>query len=150
MQEIFTVIHILTALAIIVLVLLQHGRGADAGASFGGGSSGSFFGSRGPATFLARVTTILGATFFLTSIALAYIATHSVERKSVIEKLQGDEKPLTTEKEEISIPPKPAAMDGEGFPENPDIPVRPQSAAEEENSLSESSKPSSQQENRVE
>ena len=70
------VVHVLTALAIIGLVLLQHGKGADMGAAFGSGASGSLFGSSGSANFLSRTTAILAAIFFVTSLGLAYVATH--------------------------------------------------------------------------
>ncbi len=67
--------HVLVALAIIGLVLLQHGKGADMGSGFGGGASGSLFGATGSANFLSRTTAVLAAVFFLMSLALAYIAT---------------------------------------------------------------------------
>lgn len=70
------VIHVLTALGIIGLVLLQHGKGADMGAGFGAGASGSLFGATGSANFLSRTTAVLAVVFFLTSLGLAYIATH--------------------------------------------------------------------------
>ena len=69
-------VHVLVALAIIFLVLLQHGKGADMGAAFGSGSSGSLFGATGSANFLSRTTAALAAVFFLTSLGLAYVATH--------------------------------------------------------------------------
>jgi len=68
------VIHLLMALGLIVLVLMQQGKGAEAGASFGAGASGTVFGSRGSATFLSRFTAILAAVFFATSLGLAYFA----------------------------------------------------------------------------
>lgn len=67
-------VHILVALAIIALVLMQHGKGADMGAAFGSGASGSLFGASGSANFLSRTTGVLAAIFFLTSLSLAYIA----------------------------------------------------------------------------
>jgi preprotein translocase subunit SecG len=70
------VLHVVVALAIIGLVLLQHGKGADVGASFGGGSSGSLFGATGSANFLSRTTAVLAAIFFASSLALAYLASH--------------------------------------------------------------------------
>ena len=70
------VVHVVTALAIIGLVLLQHGKGADMGAAFGSGSSGSLFGATGSANFLSRTTAVLAAIFFATSLGLAYVATH--------------------------------------------------------------------------
>jgi preprotein translocase subunit SecG len=69
-------VHVLVALAIIFLVLLQHGKGADMGAAFGGGSSGSLFGATGSANFLSRTTAALAVVFFITSLGLGYIATH--------------------------------------------------------------------------
>jgi preprotein translocase subunit SecG len=68
------VVHVLTALAIIGLVLLQHGKGADVGAAFGSGASGSLFGATGSANFLSRTTAIIAVVFFVTSLGLAYIA----------------------------------------------------------------------------
>jgi preprotein translocase subunit SecG len=69
-------VHVLVAVGIIFLVLLQHGKGADMGAAFGSGSSGSLFGATGSANFLSRTTAALAAVFFLTSLSLAYLATH--------------------------------------------------------------------------
>ena len=70
------IVHVVAALGIIGLVLLQHGKGADVGAAFGSGASGSLFGASGSANFLSRATAILAAVFFLTSLSLAYLATH--------------------------------------------------------------------------
>lgn len=70
------VFHVLVALTVIGLVLLQHGKGADMGSGFGGGSSGSLFGATGSANFLSRATAVLATVFFLTSLGLAYLATH--------------------------------------------------------------------------
>lgn len=67
-------VHILVALVIIGLVLVQHGKGADMGAAFGSGASGSLFGASGSANFLSRMTGILAAVFFVTSLTLAYVA----------------------------------------------------------------------------
>jgi preprotein translocase subunit SecG len=73
MKEILLVIHVLTAVALVGLVLLQQGKGADMGAAFGGGASQTLFGARGSATFLSRMTAILAAVFFATSLALAWV-----------------------------------------------------------------------------
>ena len=69
-------VHILVALAIIGLVLMQHGKGADMGAAFGSGASGSLFGASGSANFLSRTTGVLAAVFFATSLTLAYVASN--------------------------------------------------------------------------
>jgi preprotein translocase subunit SecG len=65
-------VQILTALGMIGLILLQHGKGADMGAAFGGGASGSLFGATGSANFLSRTTAVLAAVFFVCTLALAY------------------------------------------------------------------------------
>ncbi|MBT9522740.1 MAG: preprotein translocase subunit SecG [Dechloromonas sp.] len=67
-------VHILVAIVIIGLVLMQHGKGADMGAAFGSGASGSLFGATGSANFLSRTTGVLAAVFFATSLTLAYVA----------------------------------------------------------------------------
>lgn len=70
------IVDVVVALALIGLVLLQHGKGADVGAAFGGGASGSLFGASGSANFLSRTTAVLAVVFFLTTFALAYIGSH--------------------------------------------------------------------------
>jgi preprotein translocase subunit SecG len=82
-------IHVLVAISIIFLVLLQHGKGADMGAAFGSGSSGSLFGATGSANFLSRTTAALAAVFFLTSLGLAYLATHRPQTTGVGSVMQG-------------------------------------------------------------
>jgi len=75
LTTVLIVCHVLVALAIIGLVLLQHGKGADMGSGFGGGASGSLFGATGSANFLSRATAVLAALFFILSLSLAYFAT---------------------------------------------------------------------------
>lgn len=92
-------IHVLVGLGVIGLVLVQHGKGADMGAAFGGGASGSLFGSSGSANFLSRTTAILATVFFITSLGLSYIAGHrpaqpsSVMEQPVQSTPAGDAKP---------------------------------------------------------
>ncbi|MEE9334413.1 MAG: preprotein translocase subunit SecG [Granulosicoccaceae bacterium] len=74
MQQIALVIHVALAIGVIGLVLIQHGKGADAGAAFGSGASSTVFGARGSASFLTKLTTILAGLFFLTSLTLFYLA----------------------------------------------------------------------------
>ncbi len=74
MEFIVWVVHVLVALAVIGLVLMQHGKGADMGAAFGSGSSGSLFGASGSANFLSRTTAVLATAFFLTSMGLTYFS----------------------------------------------------------------------------
>ncbi|MDD5176013.1 MAG: preprotein translocase subunit SecG [Sterolibacterium sp.] len=72
-------LHILIGISVIGLVLIQHGKGADMGAAFGGGASGSLFGASGSANFMSRTTGVLAALFFLTSLSLSYMATNRVK-----------------------------------------------------------------------
>lgn len=73
MQQLILVIHVLAAVCLIVLVLLQHGKGADAGAAFGSGASQTMFGSAGSLPFLVKVTAILATIFFISSLTLGYM-----------------------------------------------------------------------------
>ncbi|MEH6387480.1 preprotein translocase subunit SecG [Pseudomonas profundi] len=79
-ETVVIVIHLVAAIALVGLVLIQQGKGADAGASFGSGASGTVFGSQGSATFLSRLTGALAAVFFLTSLGLAYYASDYAAR----------------------------------------------------------------------
>ncbi len=76
LQSVIVFIHAVLALGIIGVVLMQKGKGADAGAGFGSGASGTVFGARGSATFLSKTTSILAGLFFVTSLSLAYLAAH--------------------------------------------------------------------------
>ena len=80
------VLHVLAAMAVCGFVLLQHGKGADMGAAFGSGSSGSLFGAAGSANFLSRTTAILATVFFVTSIALTYFGSKHGVSQGVMEK----------------------------------------------------------------
>ncbi|MEM6513669.1 MAG: preprotein translocase subunit SecG [Pseudomonadota bacterium] len=76
-QQIVLAIHTLIAILITALVLLQRGKGADAGAGFGAGASGTVFGARGSASFFSRSTAVLATAFFMTSLGLAYLSVQS-------------------------------------------------------------------------
>jgi preprotein translocase subunit SecG len=78
-------LHVVAAVGVIGLVLLQHGKGADMGAAFGSGSSGSLFGASGSANFLSRSTAVLAAVFFFTSMGLTYMMSHKAPEGSVME-----------------------------------------------------------------
>ncbi|CAB3767701.1 preprotein translocase subunit SecG [Paraburkholderia solisilvae] len=79
LKTLIIVVQLLSALGIIGLVLLQHGKGADMGAAFGSGASGSLFGATGSANFLSRTTGVLAAIFFVTTLALTYIGAYHVK-----------------------------------------------------------------------
>lgn len=123
METALLIIHILVALGIVGLVLIQHGKGADAGAAFGagaaGGASGSVFGAQGSGNFLSRSTAMLATVFFLTSLSLAYLAKNVEGEKSLMERTQ--EAPV-----EQVVQPEPAETDAPVVPES-DVPVVPES-----------------------
>ncbi|HEX3380636.1 MAG TPA: preprotein translocase subunit SecG [Paraburkholderia sp.] len=78
-KTLIIVVQLLSALGVIGLVLLQHGKGADMGAAFGSGASGSLFGATGSANFLSRTTAVLAALFFVTTLALTYLGAYRVK-----------------------------------------------------------------------
>lgn len=84
MENLITVIHVLAAAGVIGLVLLQHGKGADMGAAFGSGASGSLFGVSGSSNFMSKATAACVVVFFATSLTLAYMASHRAGSGSVI------------------------------------------------------------------
>ncbi len=103
-------VHVVVAVAVIALVLLQHGKGADVGAAFGGGASGSVFGATGSANFLSRATALLAAIFFMTSLGLAYVASNKPGAGGTI-------------METVKPPPAPAGKASESKPAlKPDTP----------------------------
>jgi len=87
MYTILVVIQVLVAISLVALVLLQHGKGADAGAAFGSGASGTVFGARGSANFLSTATAWLAAAFFGISLALAYFVNARSESASLVDGL---------------------------------------------------------------
>ena len=88
LHSVLMVIHVFFAVAIIALVLFQRGKGADAGAGFGAGASGTVFGARGAGTALSRTTAILAAVFMITSLSLAYMGTREATApRSVLDEL---------------------------------------------------------------
>ncbi len=88
METIVWFVHILASLAVVGLVLLQHGKGADMGAAFGSGASGSLFGVSGSANLLSRATAIAVTVFFITSLTLAFFANHDGKSASVVKAQQ--------------------------------------------------------------
>ena len=116
--NVLIVAHVLVALVIIGLVLLQHGKGADMGSGFGGGASGSLFGATGSANFLSRTTAILATIFFILSLALAYFATKKPVESGggVIDAVKS--RPAVQEKKAAAEEkPKPPAPQGKEVPQ---------------------------------
>lgn len=87
------VVHVLVAIALIALILIQHGKGADAGAAFGSGASATVFGSQGAGSFLTRTTAVLATVFFLTSLSLAYLVRQADVPASVVDAVPAE--PMT-------------------------------------------------------
>lgn len=79
------IFHVFLAVGLIVLILIQRGKGAEAGAAFGAGASGTVFGARGSASFLTRATAVLATMFFFTSLGLAFLSGQRPEAQSVME-----------------------------------------------------------------
>jgi preprotein translocase subunit SecG len=114
LENIVWSIHVIAAVVMVVLVLLQQGKGADMGAAFGSGSAGSVFGASGSANFMSRSTALIATVFFCTSLGLTYISTNRTEDAGVmsrmgevIESSEVSSSPaLTTEDEsELTEPP---------------------------------------------
>ena len=112
------VIHVFVSLALILIVLLQTGKGADIGAAFGGGSSQTLFGSGGASSFLSKLTTIVAVVFMLTSLVLAYISgqrsTSSVMSDVVIPRTEQTQQApaLPPVKPEATLPAEPEPASG--------------------------------------
>lgn len=127
-QTTFLIIHTIIALSIIGLVLLQRGKGADAGAAFGAGASGTVFGARGSSSFFSRATAVLAAAFFATSLTLAYL---SSQRTTGPESLLENAPAVETEQALPAAPPAdeqlpavlPELEDAEPAAEDPGLPV---------------------------
>ncbi len=84
-ESMLLALHVIVAVALIGFVLLQHGKGADMGAAFGSGTSGSLFGAAGSANFLSRTTSILATVFFLSSLGLTYLAANRGAPKDLMQ-----------------------------------------------------------------
>ncbi len=85
MQQLIIVLHVLVAVCLVSLVLLQHGKGADMGAAFGSGASNTMFGSAGSTPFLMKVTAILAVAFFVTSLSLGYLASREQKQQNAMD-----------------------------------------------------------------
>ena len=111
LQTLAVVFHVLLAFAIVGLVLLQRGKGADAGADFGAGASGTVFGARGSASFLSRTTAVLATLFFLTSLGLSYLFSQQQAPTSVFDTVQqqAPAQPAPATQQSQPLPALPAA-----------------------------------------
>jgi preprotein translocase subunit SecG len=105
METIVWVVHVIAALGVIGLVLLQHGKGADMGAAFGSGASGSLFGVSGSANLLSRATAAVVTVFFITSMSLAYLSGKESGRTSVVAGTQQTSQQQKTDGEAAPVAP---------------------------------------------
>ena len=108
METFILVVNVASAVSVIVLVLLQHGKGADMGAAFGSGSSGSLFGASGSANFLSRTTGVLAAVFFVSTLGLTYLSGNTSESEGVMENVMSDQSSVTAETTPVAAPQVPA------------------------------------------
>ena len=129
MLTIVLIIHMLVALTLIGLILIQRGKGADIGAAFGSGASQTVFGSQGSASFLTRTTAILATVFFITSLSLGYLYSQRVEQKSVTDLMQQPAIEMPEAPATPSDVPVPAGS-GEVSDMPMDVPVVPEHEAE--------------------
>jgi preprotein translocase subunit SecG len=128
MQTVLVVVHLFLAVGVIGLVLMQHGKGADAGAAFGSGSSGTVFGAAGSANFLSRATALLATLFFLTSLGMGWFSMQSVDRPGLmIEDTRPAVEIPVSEPEPVSeVPAIPGVVSGSAV----EVPVIPPAASE--------------------
>jgi preprotein translocase subunit SecG len=131
LRTIVLTVHLVAACFIIGLVLLQKGKGAEAGTGFGAGASATVFCSRGSSNFLSHATAVLVALFFATSLTLAYLAGHRAPPTSLLEQTAGDTTtaptaPAATPAPGTAVPAPPAAESGDALPQ---LPAAPQSMA---------------------
>ena len=130
MKEIFYIVHVLVSMGLIGLVLLQHGKGADAGAAFGSGASATVFGSQGSASFLSRTTAVLATVFFLTSLFLAYLSAQNKAPESVLENSVTTQIVEEEERVPADMPPVPAPGEIQVPPPADDAPMEATPAVE--------------------
>jgi preprotein translocase subunit SecG len=122
-----TVLHVMVSLVLIVVVLLQHGKGADIGAAFGGGASSTVFGSRGAGNFLTKLTTASALLFMVTSLSLAYLS--NTTTGDLFEDQPAAAAPAPEAAGEAAPAPEQAPAGG-GFQEvTPPTPAAPEAAA---------------------
>ena len=117
LESLLLIVHLLVAVAICGFVLLQHGKGADMGAAFGSGSSGSVFGAAGSANFLSRSTAALATVFFLSSLALTWFgasrgAPRDVMQEGLMGKLPAPTKAVDVPAKPSDIPAAPSGLGG--------------------------------------
>ena len=133
LHTLLLVLQVFVSVCLIGFILIQHGKGADAGAAFGSGASSTVFGSSGSGNFFSKATTVLAIIFLGNSLLLGYLAAHNVEQKSILDTVEPSviehviEEPVTSESpdmaetvmpmEEADVPEMPADSDIPSVPE---------------------------------
>ncbi len=130
MQIILQVAHVFLAVGMVVLVLLQHGKGADAGAAFGSGASSTVFGAQGSASFLSRTTGIMATLFFLTSMTLAYYANQANQPEGLMDNVSAPIEAPLPPVETSAIPVAPVVLESPSPAATTDMPPVPPADAE--------------------
>ena len=123
MQTILTVGHLFLAIGLISLVLMQHGKGADAGAAFGSGASATVFGARGSGNFLTRATGVMAALFFVTSMALAYFSSNPGDPVGLMDGTELPVAPAQVEIPMIEVPAVPSPVSDASVADAPLVPA---------------------------
>jgi preprotein translocase subunit SecG len=119
------VVQVLSALALIGIILIQQGKGASMGAAFGAGASATVFGARGAGSVLTRMTTILAIVFFSVSFYMSVLSAGRVETRSIIDQID----PSSLKPAEQELPPTPGAPAANGAPAMPEVPAAPAAAS---------------------
>ena len=119
MQTILIVIHVFLSIGLVALILLQHGKGADAGAAFGSGASSTVFGAQGSANFLSRSTAILATAFFLTTLTMGWYSMQATEqqRGSLMEGIEQQQRPLPSSDALPNVPERQQQRASEEIPQ---------------------------------
>ena len=125
-ENLLLIVHLVMAVALVVLVLLQQGKGAQAGAAFGGGgSSQTLFGARGSANFLTRTTAVIATVFFVTTLALAYLYANRTTGTSVVSGSVVEQAEQQAEEADVPMVPADAGDEQPDVPQS-DVPVVPE------------------------
>lgn len=129
MQSFLLVVQVLISISLIGLILIQHGKGADAGAAFGSGASSTVFGASGSASFLSRATAVLATLFFAVALSLTIMAHRQSQEESLVDKYKLDAAPVTVKTSDVPRSDVPAAPVSSVKPEagasTSDVPVTP-------------------------
>lgn len=111
LNSILLIVQVLLSISLIVLILMQHGKGADAGAAFGSGASATLFGARGSGNFMTRATTVIAILFFAVCLSLAYISSHRSDPQSVTGSVMSEPAESSTILQQGDLPPADGASD---------------------------------------